>query len=104
MVFTPQRRCWATMAAGSTSDVSRKVPKAGGAAAAISAIRSSPITPGPLGIADTSPTASAPAATAARASPTLEMQQILTRVRTRASTALYVMAGLVPAIHAFFVR
>ena len=74
------------MAAGSTFDVSRKVPRAGGAAAAIAAIRSSPITPGPLGIAETSPMASAPAATAACASATLEMQQILTRVRTRRRT------------------
>ena len=40
--------------------------------------------------------ASAPAATAACASPTLEMQQIFVRVRTRPP---YVMAGLVPAIH-----
>ena len=60
------------------------MPKAGGAAAAMSAIRSSSITPGPLGIAETSPMASAPAATAASASASLEMQQILTRVRTRA--------------------
>lgn len=59
---------------------------AGGAAAAISAISASAITPGPLGIAETRPKASAPAA--ASASARFAMQQILTRVRTRAAPAL----------------
>jgi hypothetical protein len=39
----------------------------------------SSITPGPLGIEDTRPSAEAPADTASRASATLEMQQTLTR-------------------------
>jgi hypothetical protein len=39
-------------------------------------MRSSSITPGPLGIAETRPIADAPAAIAARASSALAMQQI----------------------------
>jgi hypothetical protein len=39
----------------------------------------SSITPGPLGIAETSPSADAPASTAMAASAALEMQQIFTR-------------------------
>jgi len=49
------------------------------AQAAISAIRPSSMTPGPLGIDETSPSAEAPAETARRASARLEMQQIFTR-------------------------
>ena len=52
---------------------------AGGADAATAAIVSSSMTPGPLGISDTSPSADAPAPTARRASSTSRMQQILTR-------------------------
>ena len=51
----------------------------GGTVAAISAICSSRITPGPLGIAETRPNADAPQAIASAASSTLLMQQILTR-------------------------
>jgi hypothetical protein len=51
----------------------------GGTRAAISAISLSPITPGPLGIAETSPSAEAPARTAVHASSTEEMQQTLMR-------------------------
>ena len=46
---------------------------------AISAICSSLITPGPLGIAETNPSADAPASIAMRASATELMQQIFTR-------------------------
>src|ERR1700684_2267968 len=60
-------------------DVSKKVAIGGGIDAAISAICSSEITPGPLGMAETKPTALAPQSIASRASSRLEMQQILTR-------------------------
>ena len=50
----------------------------GGTVAAISKIASSDMTPGPLGIAETRPSALAPARTASRASATLATQQILT--------------------------
>jgi hypothetical protein len=63
--------------------VRRNVATPGGTDAAISAIASSEITPGPLGIADTSPTAEAPYRMAMAASATLLMQQILTRGFTR---------------------
>ena len=54
----------------------------GGTAAAISGMRrSSEIMPAPLGMAETRPMASAPCATAARASATDWMQQILMRGR-----------------------
>jgi hypothetical protein len=58
--------------------VNKNDETAGGIEAAISAIISSSITPGPLGIEDTSPNADAPCSTARRASATDEMQQILT--------------------------
>jgi len=67
------------MPAGSCWLVSRNVATPGGATAAISAIRSSEITPGPLGMAETSPSADAPWRMASQASCTLAMQQILTR-------------------------
>src|SRR5687768_13244744 len=70
------------MAAPSVSLVRRKVATGGGTRRTISAMRSSSMTPGPLGMAPTKPSASAPAATAARASSREEMQQIFTRVRT----------------------
>jgi hypothetical protein len=50
-------------------------------AAAISAIRASAMDPGPEGIADTNPSASAPALIAAVASWTEAMQQTFIRVR-----------------------
>jgi hypothetical protein len=59
--------------------VSRNVATEGGTRAAISAINSSGMTPGPLGISDTNPTADAPHSTAVRASDALAMQQTLTR-------------------------
>jgi hypothetical protein len=59
--------------------VSRKVATPGGTVAAISAIVSSAITPGPLGMAETSPSAAAPWRMAICASAMLAMQQILTR-------------------------
>jgi hypothetical protein len=65
----------------SCSHVSRNVATVGGTRAAISAINSSAITPGPLGICDTSPTADAPHSTAMRASSRFAMQQIFTRGR-----------------------
>jgi hypothetical protein len=57
--------------------VSRNEPTAGGRATAISAIKGSGMTPGPLGISDTRPTAEAPESMAVQASSTLAMQQIL---------------------------
>jgi hypothetical protein len=60
-------------------EVSKKVPIAGGTVAAISAIRSSLIGPGPLGIFETNPSAEAPHSTANAASSILAMQQIFTR-------------------------
>src|SRR6266568_6234489 len=58
--------------------VSRNDPMAGGIVAAIVAIRSSEIGPGPLGISETSPTADAPCSMASQASSMPAMQQILT--------------------------
>jgi hypothetical protein len=50
----------------------------GGIRRATSAITASEMTPGPLGISDTRPTAEAPCLTAMRASSALAMQQIFT--------------------------
>ena len=52
---------------------------AGGTLAAIRPMSSSPITPGPLGMCETKPSADAPQSTATAASSTLPMQQIFTR-------------------------
>src|SRR6185436_4491498 len=65
--------------AASCKHVSRNELTPGGTIAAISAIRSSGIGPGPLGIADTKPIAFAPASIAIHASSMLAMQQIFTR-------------------------
>jgi hypothetical protein len=54
---------------------------AGGTIAAISAMVSSAMTPGPLGMAETNPNAAAPWRIAICASAALLMQQILTRGR-----------------------
>src|SRR5689334_138594 len=59
--------------------VNRNELTPGGMVAAISAINSSGIGPGPLGMADTSPTAEAPCSIAIHASATLAMQQTLIR-------------------------
>jgi hypothetical protein len=67
--------------AAPVSLVSRNVAMGGPTEAAIRAIVGSSITPGPLGIAPTSPSASAPCAIARRASSGEAMQQILIRVR-----------------------
>src|SRR5690242_10095843 len=61
------------------AQVSKNVAIGGGIWHAISAIVSSEITPGPLGIEETSPRAEAPQAIAARASSKEAMQQILIR-------------------------
>src|SRR5580700_4586025 len=79
MVFVRQKRCCPIMAATLCREVSRNVPMAGGTVAAISAISSSPITPGPLGMRETRPSADAPPSTARAASSMLLMQQIFTR-------------------------
>src|SRR5689334_23764665 len=63
----------------SCKHVSKNELTPGGMVAAISAINSSGIGPGPLGIADTSPIADAPASIAIHASATLAIQQIFTR-------------------------
>src|SRR6185369_2960366 len=63
----------------SCKQVSKNELTPGGTIAAISAINSSAIGPGPLGIADTKPIAFAPAPIAIHASSTLAMQQILIR-------------------------
>src|SRR5579863_264000 len=74
--------------------VSRNDDTKGGICAAIWAIRSSPITPGPLGISETNPMADAPRSMAIRASAMLEIQQIFTRV---------MMAGLIGMASRIFV-
>jgi len=66
------------MASTSCSQVSKKDAIGGGILHAISAICSSDITPGPLGILDTSPSAAAPYWIASCASGRLAMQQIFT--------------------------
>lgn len=68
------------MEAASWRQVSRNELTLGGIVAAISAIRVSGIGPGPLGIAETRPTADAPCSIASHASATLAIQQIFTRV------------------------
>src|SRR5215217_9023454 len=65
--------------AASCEQVSRNELTPGGTVAAISAIKSSGMGPGPLGIADTSPIAEAPASIAIHASSMPAMQQIFTR-------------------------
>jgi hypothetical protein len=65
--------------AASSRHVSRNELTPGGIVAAISAIKLSAIGPGPLGIADTNPTADAPCSIAIKASTTLAIQQIFTR-------------------------
>src|SRR5687767_7559170 len=67
------------MASASCSHVSRNELTAGGTVAAISAIKLSGIGPGPLGIAETNPSADAPCSIAIHASSTLAIQQIFTR-------------------------
>jgi hypothetical protein len=67
------------MSATLCREVSKNVPMAGGTVAAISAIRSSLMTPGPLGMVETRPSADAPHSMARAASSTLPMQQIFTR-------------------------
>ena len=63
---------------GSCLEVNRKDETEGGIVLAISAISSSGIGPGPLGISETNPTAEAPYLMASHASSTLAIQQILT--------------------------
>jgi hypothetical protein len=79
IVFVLQNRCCSMMSATLCRDVSKNVPTAGGTVAAISAICSSLMTPGPLGMCETRPSADAPHSTAKAASSTLLMQQIFTR-------------------------
>src|SRR5438874_6550331 len=67
---------------GSSRQVSRKVATPGGTCRTISAISSSAIGPGPLGMAETKPIAAAPARTASRACSIDAIQQIFTRVGT----------------------
>jgi hypothetical protein len=74
-----QKRWCSMISATLCLDVSRNVPMAGGTVAAISAIRSSLTTPGPLGMCETRPSADAPHSMASAASSTLPMQQIFTR-------------------------
>jgi len=57
----------------------QKCANPSGTVAAISAISSSEITPGPLGMLETKPSDDAPHSTASAASSTLLMQQIFTR-------------------------
>src|SRR5688572_3944849 len=79
IVFVRHRRCCATIAGADWWHVRRNVAIGGGTRAAIVAINASSIGPGPLGIADTSPSASAPASIAIVASTGLAMQQTLMR-------------------------
>src|SRR6185295_19902532 len=73
--------------AASWRQVRRNGATGGGTAAAMAAMSSAGITPGPLGISDTSPSADAPAAIAERASAGLWIQQTLTRGTRVGSTA-----------------
>lgn len=91
-----QTVCCCTMASASRRDVRRKVATGGGTEWAISAMSSSGMTPGPLGMCDTRPSADAPIWTASRASSTLEMQQIL----TRGILNMNLLYGLTPALAA----
>src|SRR5438067_9714222 len=79
MQFVRQRRCCSMISSASCLQVRRKEVIPGGTRAAISAMRSSLITPGPLGICDTNPNADAPHSIAMLASSTLAIQQIFTR-------------------------
>src|SRR5450432_1094205 len=79
MVLTLQRCCCLTISDTSCSLVNRNDATDGGIVAAICAIASSAITPGPLGMLETRPRADAPYWTANRASSMLLMQQILMR-------------------------
>jgi hypothetical protein len=78
-VLVPQRRCCAIISLAEVAQVRRKVAIGGGTCRAISAMADSEITPGPLGIAETSPNAEAPRAIAVRASSGEAMQQTLIR-------------------------
>jgi hypothetical protein len=60
--------------------VRRKVATGGGTVTAISVMRTSEMTPAPLGISETRPSADAPRRTARHASSIELMQQIFTRV------------------------
>ena len=67
---------------------------AGGRLSAIARMRSSSMMPGPLGIAEASPTALAPYAIARRASSTLLMQQTLIRTPPRITAKCKWLAGV----------
>jgi hypothetical protein len=67
------------MSAADVSLVNKNVLIGGGTVRAIVRIKSSSITPGPLGILPTKPSADAPKATAMRASSMELIQQILMR-------------------------
>ena len=79
------------IAAESCRHVSRKADTPGGTVAATREIRDSSITPGPLGILETRPTAEAPAATAMDASSRLLIQQIL--IRTFIATTQHALSN-----------
>src|SRR4030067_1383207 len=83
------------MAAGSCFDVSRKEDTEGGNIFAILAILFSEMTPGPLGISETRPSAEAPYCMVSKASLTSAMQQILT---------LGFQKGFISASNSFVVR
>jgi hypothetical protein len=86
------------LASSSIEFVRRLEQTDGGMIAAISAIVDSEITPGPLDIFATNPTASAPCRTASFASATLHIQQILTLGRSVGSkdcSTWVMMLGLV---------
>jgi hypothetical protein len=68
--------------------VRRNVAIGGGTLETISEISLSSITPGPLGISDTKPSADAPYFIAKFASSTDDMQQIFTRIKITASLFL----------------
>jgi hypothetical protein len=78
-VVVPAAACWAAMSSACVRAVSRDVrtglPRM---AVATSATHVSLITPGPLGMAETSPSTATPACAASRASATLAMQQAFT--------------------------
>src|SRR5690242_19820382 len=93
MQLVRQARCCLTISSTSWRDVRRKVAIGGGTEAAISVINSSLITPGPLGIFETRPSAEAPSAMACSASSLLAIQQIFTRGRSVRSMLLLLAVG-----------
>jgi hypothetical protein len=80
-------------------EVSKNVPIGGGTVAAIFAMSSSLMTPGPLGMCETEPRADAPHLMAKAASSTLPMQHILTRGRAVETLNDFVIESFITTNH-----